>query len=83
MPVCEMVYGARCQMQLHNLSFDESGANISQILQKNDDYAENIAPSIASQSVRRRVWAALMLPPKERRRPSPPRFMGRNGAPQR
>ena len=47
MPVCEMVYGAFCQMQLHNLSFDESGANISQILQKNDDYAENIAPSIA------------------------------------
>ena len=55
MPVCEMVYGARCQMQLHNLSFDESGANISQMLQKNNDYAENIAPSIASQSVRRRV----------------------------
>ena len=55
MPVCEMVYGALCQMQPHNLSFDESGANISQILQKNDDYAENIAPSIAPQSVRRRV----------------------------
>ena len=55
MPVCEMVYGALCQMQFHNLSFDESGANISQILQKNDDYAENIAPSIAPQSVRRRV----------------------------
>lgn len=55
MPVCEMVYGALCQMQLHNLSFDESGANISQMLQKNNDYAENIAPSIAPQSVRRRV----------------------------
>ena len=55
MPVCEMVYGALCQMQLHNLSCDESGANISQISQKNNDYAENIAPSIASQSVRRRV----------------------------
>ena len=55
MPVCEMVYGALCQMQLHNLSFDESGANINQMLQKNNDYAENIAPSIAPQSGRRLV----------------------------
>ena len=55
MPVCEMVYGAFCQMQLHNLSFDESGANINQMSQKNNDYAENIVPSIASQSGRRLV----------------------------